>query len=49
MSPHYRLDVEENQVVSEKRNTMEDLAVVGWDDGECDTKITILRQERGPR
>ena len=47
VSPNYRLDVEENPVVNEKRNTMEDLAV-GWDDGKCDTKITILRQESCP-
>ena len=46
MSPQYRL--EENQVVSEKRNTMEDLAV-GWDDGKYDSKITIVRQESCPR
>ena len=42
--PAGQLGVEENPVVSEKRKTMEDLAV-GWSDGKCDTKITIVRQE----
>ena len=35
------LCLEENPVVSEKRNTMEDLAV-GFNDGKCDTKIKIV-------